>query len=529
MDAPLNVVAGAVGVLVLVGALVLLSLRPRRKRVKSGQPAPWTPDPSLADGHRPPDAGTLSSQLLGLTRQVLDASGLALLVPESSGWRVSLVSPGLLVSLSKALPLKEGLLGIAFEGEKEVAADPVQPASLGYLPGDEEPLSVALLPVVHRGKIRGLLVCHRPSGTAFSKEEMAVLRRCAGLLEGWETYAAEMGDMALRMDRSERLFNGLAAMLREQKSGSLCHMMLDQLFDFVPAVMGFVLVQHPEWKQQFYMTKPEDLELPFRYLAANTWTHRVLTRGERFAYLFGEQSLHTAMPVLCEGEPFPAGGTVYLSPVVTTTRVFGVVGLVGRAESEFTEHQRALVDRFVGQASAILELALIKEFEEENAIHDGLTGLYNRRYFNERLEAEMKRSQREETPLSLLILDVDHFKRVNDTHGHPAGDLVLQKVAEIVGREVRTMDIACRYGGEEFAVILPACSQSEAQAVAERVRKRVGETPAGTGGPPVQVTVSVGVATFPQPFSSLTGLLKGADQALYSAKTKGRNRVEVWR
>jgi diguanylate cyclase (GGDEF)-like protein len=138
----------------------------------------------------------------------------------------------------------------------------------------------------------------------------------------------------------------------------------------------------------------------------------------------------------------------------------------------------------------------------------------------------MKRSQREETPLSLLILDVDHFKRVNDTHGHPTGDLVLQKVAEIAGREVRNMDILCRYGGEEFAVILPSCPQGEALQVAERVRKRIEVTPAGPGGPPVQVTVSAGVATFPQPFSSLTGLMKAADEALYSAKTRGRNRVE---
>jgi diguanylate cyclase (GGDEF)-like protein len=529
MDTPLNLVAGALAVLVLVGAGVLLSLRPRRNRANVGQPPPWLADQALADGHRPPDAGTLSSQLLGLTRQVLGASGLALLVPEAAGWRVSLVSPGLLVSLSKTLPLKEGLLGLAFEGEKEVSADPVLPAAIGYLPGEEEPLSVALAPVVHRGKTRGLLACHRPSGTAFTKEEMAILRRCAGLLEGWEAYAAEMGDMALRMDRSERLFNGLAAMLREQKSGALSHMMLDQLFDFVPAVMGFVLVQHAEYKQNFFVTKPEDLELPFRHLTANTWTHRVLTRGERFAYLSGEQSRNTAMPVLCDGEPFPAGATVYLSPIVTTTRVFGVVGLVGRAEVEFTEVQRGLVDRFVGQASAILELSLIKEFEEENAIHDGLTGLYNRRYFNERLETEMKRSQREETPLSLLILDVDHFKRVNDTHGHPTGDLVLQKVAEIAGREVRNMDILCRYGGEEFAVILPSCPQGEALQVAERVRKRIEVTPAGPGGPPVQVTVSAGVATFPQPFSSLTGLMKAADEALYSAKTRGRNRVEAAR
>jgi diguanylate cyclase (GGDEF)-like protein len=527
MDSPLILVAGAVGVFLLVGAAVLLSLRPRRRRVKAVKPDPWSPDPALADGHRPPDAGTLSSQLLGLTRQVLGASGVALLVPGPNGWRVSIVSPGLLVSLSKAVPLKEGLLGLAYDGEKEIAADPVQPAALGYLPGEEEPLSVALVPVVHRGKTRGLVACHRPSGRSFDKEEMSVLRRCAGLLEGWEAYAAEMGDLTLRMDRSERLFNGLSAMLKEKNSGQLCHMMLDQLFDFVPAVMGFVLIQHLKWNQRFFITKPQNLDLKFAHLSPNTWTYRVLAKGEKFAYLFGDQSLNTAMPVLSEGEPFPAGGTIYLCPLFTEGDVFGVVGLVGRADVEFSESQRALVDRFVGQGSALVELSLMKEFEEENAIHDGLTGLYNRRYFDERLVVEMKRSQREGLPMSLLLLDVDRFKRVNDNHGHPVGDLVLQSVARSVGAMLRTIDVVCRYGGEEFAIILPSCTQSDAVNAAERIRQGVEGIPAGPGALPVQVTISVGVACFPQPFSSETGLLRAADEALYAAKTRGRNRVEI--
>ena len=526
MDSPLALVAGALGVLFLVGLALVLSMRPRRRA--AGAPLPdWSPDPALADGHRPPDVGGLSSQILAVARQVLGASGAVVLVPGEGGWRVSLVSPGLIASFSKALPLREGLLGLAYDGEKEIVADPVQPEAMGYLPGQNEPLSVAFLPITHRGKARALLGCHRPSGRPFSKEDVALLRRCAMLLEGWETYAADAADLSHRMDQSERLFAGLSSMLKERESVRLCELMLDVLFDFVPAVMGFVLIQQPKYNARTITAKPPDLPLDLKQLGEHTWTYRVLAKDQKSLYLDGDASLATGMPFLCDGEPFPAGGTVYLAPLAARDQVFGVVGLAGRAGVEFSDYQRKLVDQFLSQGAALVELALMKEFEEANAVHDGLTGLHNRRYFDERLVKEMKRSQREGTPLSLLMLDVDRFKRVNDTYGHPAGDMVLQAMARVVVASVRDMDVVCRFGGEEFAVILPNCPPSEARLAGERIRQAVESLPTGSLGLQAPVTMSVGAATFPQPFSSLTGLLRAADEALYAAKSKGRNRVEM--
>lgn len=526
MDSPVALVGGALVVLLVVGLALVLSLRPRRPK-SLGAPLEWSPDSSLADGHRPPDVGGLSSQLLAVARQVLGASGAAVLVPGESGWRVSLVSPGLIASFSRVLPLREGLLGLAYDGEKEIVADPVQPEALGYLPGQVEPLCIALVPIIHRGQARALLACHRPSGRPFSKEDMGLLRRSATLLEGWETYAADAMDLSHRMDQSERLFAGLSSMLKERESVRLCELMLDVLFDFVPAVMGFVLIQQPKYGARAITAKPSDLPLNLRQLGEHTWTYRVLAKDQKPLYLDGDASLATGMPFLCDGEPFPAGGTVCLTPLATAEQVFGVVGLVGKAGAEFPERQRKLMERFLSQAAALVELALMKEFEEANAVHDGLTGLHNRRYFDERLVKEMKRGQREGTPLSLLILDVDRFKRVNDTHGHLAGDLVLQALARVVEASVRDMDVVCRFGGEEFAVILPNCPTSDLLQAGERIRQAVEGLPTASMGLPGPVTVSIGAATFPQPFSSLTGLLRAADEALYAAKTKGRNRVEL--
>jgi diguanylate cyclase (GGDEF)-like protein len=160
------------------------------------------------------------------------------------------------------------------------------------------------------------------------------------------------------------------------------------------------------------------------------------------------------------------------------------------------------------------------------AVTDGLTGLYNHRHFHERLALEVERSQRSGLPLSLLMLDVDHFKQFNDSYGHPAGDEVLRQLARVLGDTRRANDVVARYGGEEFAVILVDTAKFTGAKVAERIRERVyghdfSEAAARAG----RIGVSIGVATFPDDGSDPESLLRAADAALYAAKRAGRNRV----
>ena len=164
----------------------------------------------------------------------------------------------------------------------------------------------------------------------------------------------------------------------------------------------------------------------------------------------------------------------------------------------------------------------------ELATRDGLTGLYNHRTFQDLLRREVAAAQRYAHPLSVVLLDIDHFKKVNDQHGHPAGDAVLREVARTTAAALRATDIAARYGGEEFALILPETDARGAVVLAERIRREIEALEVGVGGDKrLRVTISLGVCPWQPglPVEALNGLVEAADKALYAAKNSGRNRI----
>jgi len=163
----------------------------------------------------------------------------------------------------------------------------------------------------------------------------------------------------------------------------------------------------------------------------------------------------------------------------------------------------------------------------QSTIRDGLTHVYNRRYLDKRLSEEVAFALRHQATLSLLMLDVDHFKHVNDTFGHQAGDAVLKVLAASVGRLVRTEDVLARYGGEEFCIIARGIDARNASIFGERLRRTVERVSAPVGDRSLSVTISIGISTLSPSshYEDATALLAGADAALYQAKTTGRNRV----
>jgi diguanylate cyclase (GGDEF)-like protein len=191
------------------------------------------------------------------------------------------------------------------------------------------------------------------------------------------------------------------------------------------------------------------------------------------------------------------------------------------------------IDVLNSQSSLLLLLMTNKTYREKattfaQAVNcDGLTGLYNHRYFQENLAREILRSQRFEYPVSLLMIDVDHFKEYNDKYSHPKGDIVLKDISMILKESLRAYDIPARYGGEELVVILPYTTQEQAMPVAERIRKNVCNHgfPGADDNVNVNVTVSIGVSTCPLNAKTKSDLINRADQALYLAKSEGRNRV----
>ena len=172
----------------------------------------------------------------------------------------------------------------------------------------------------------------------------------------------------------------------------------------------------------------------------------------------------------------------------------------------------------------MIELNLLEETRKSSR-SDGLTGLFNRRFFDEALEGEMKRAQRYEGSFSLIFFDLDNFKKLNDTYGHQAGDMTLKKTAEIMLTEKRTEDLACRYGGEELVLILPETTKVNALVIAERIRQKVEELELVFEGKQFSVTSSGGVASYPADAKDVKTLLNMADVALYQAKENGKNRI----
>jgi two-component system cell cycle response regulator len=163
----------------------------------------------------------------------------------------------------------------------------------------------------------------------------------------------------------------------------------------------------------------------------------------------------------------------------------------------------------------------------EMAITDALTGLFNRRYMENHLGTLVEQASARGKPLALLALDIDHFKSINDTHGHDAGDDVLRDFALRIKRSIRGIDLACRCGGEEFIIVMPETDMAVAASVAERLRRRIATEPfaISEGTRTIPVTLSIGIATLRERDDTPAGLLKRADQALYRAKRDGRNRV----
>jgi diguanylate cyclase (GGDEF)-like protein len=203
-----------------------------------------------------------------------------------------------------------------------------------------------------------------------------------------------------------------------------------------------------------------------------------------------------------------------------------------RLSEENDARLRAFEDRIGKLERENLDLLMQNRTLSEISARDSLTGLYNRWYVMEKIDSEMNRALRHGSPMSLLMLDLDHFKRVNDSFGHSVGDEVLKTVGQVLRDSCRVYDVPGRYGGEEFCIVLPETRVGNTKQVAERIRSRLASTELPVGDKSIIVTASIGVAGMDsvaeEGVVSAAALLDRADRALYAAKNHGRNRVELW-
>ena len=217
-------------------------------------------------------------------------------------------------------------------------------------------------------------------------------------------------------------------------------------------------------------------------------------------------------------------------PIIISEEVVGMIHLAKAGSEPYTASDLTATSQFTGIFVTSIRNALIHKRTEQLAFTDPLTGLYNHRYFQETLQQEFLRAKRYEKPLSLMVIDLDHFKNFNDTYGHLIGDKVLVHVGKLFIRSVRDkIDTVARYGGEEFVVVLPETPLDGAEVFAERIRRAVESEPLLHEDQRLKITLSIGVAcTASTVCDKASSLIQAADNALYTAKEEGRNRVRVY-
>ncbi|SPF31285.1 putative Diguanylate cyclase with PAS/PAC sensor [Candidatus Sulfotelmatobacter kueseliae] len=257
---------------------------------------------------------------------------------------------------------------------------------------------------------------------------------------------------------------------------------------------------------------PETVFEPNRCWALRTGHPHLVVAGDPTApcaHAAGVKNTYLCIPILAQGE---ALGILHFQATDDAPTL---------ADSELS-----FKTTFAGQVGLSVANIRLREALRTQSIKDPLTGLYNRRYLEEMLDREIRRAVRAEQALGLLMLDLDHFKKFNDTYGHDAGDTVLRESGTFLAKSIRAEDIVCRFGGEEFVIILPTANLGAACARAERIRSKLRElTVLHQGQSLGMVTVSVGVAALPEHGTSPKELLEAADAALYRAKREGRDRV----
>jgi diguanylate cyclase (GGDEF)-like protein len=238
-------------------------------------------------------------------------------------------------------------------------------------------------------------------------------------------------------------------------------------------------------------------------------------------------SQQTSIGLVCQHLQTPLPACALCIPMMAQSEMLGIFHLC-RDEGTFSDAVKQLAVTVAEHIALALATLRLQETLRHQAIRDSLTGLYNRRYMEESLGREMGRAIRRASSLSIIMLDLDHFKRFNDTYGHAAGDAVLRELGAFLKSHIRSEDIACRYGGEEFALIILDADLNSARRIAEHMREAAHHLNVWSHGQSLgNVTLSLGIAVFPEDGTTADEIIRAADAALYQAKAQGRDRVVI--
>jgi two-component system cell cycle response regulator len=465
---------------------------------------------------------------LELLRRTLDLHTAALLWLNDAGThlRISELSTASDDIHDAPIPIGDGVLGAVVVKKERVTLAHLKPTyNVPYYEGSCPVRVLLAMPILQDDQLRGILVLDRTQDVAFTPHE--------------EELAAQAARYCLRAIQNERIFVQLERAKVEQ----------GKLYEAAKA-LGAALSEKDVLEagvRSAQKIAAFDLAAVTLFDAETRQHHVVAATGEiedlvgsKFAHNGGLVSMvvQNKFPLPYKGEydpsrqvvltkhfPWPKLPSLLVLPLILHDRALGTLILGAKRRGAFGDQVRPTLEVLASHLAVSLANARMVAKLEQMATTDGLTGLLNKRAMIDAAGQKIAASARFGRKLSLLVTDIDFFKKVNDTYGHDVGDVVIKGLGDILRRQKRTTDLVARFGGEEFIVLCEQTDERGAQLLAERIREELQKTTFHTEQGPLSVTCSIGVATFPEGGDSWETLFKAADEALYVSKRSGRNRV----
>ena len=419
-----------------------------------------------------------------------------------------------------------GVLGAILKDLRPFVLDAPKLSLLPYYGGPAEVGAFVGVPVVEGRTPRGILVADRAAGgDKLDDAAVALLVRAA--------------DQVVRAVQSERVFQAVERSKHEHErfyraSAELNRALtLDEVYD--AAIAGargvlefdFAAIATYDPRRGSHTIRRVVGEAADKLLGSS---HKdpssiaSMVAKNKLALPAGGDWRERDVPVFSHPMRIKDYESLLVLPLLVKDEVIGTFTVAAQRVGAFPSDRREMLGVIANQVAISMQNAKMYEMVEEQATTDGLTGLVNHRTFQERFTTMLGRAERHEFPVSLLLTDIDHFKKVNDTYGHPTGDEVLRRVAAILKASARKIDIVARYGGEEFAIVLEATDRVGARQLAERIRQEVEQQTFPSGKGPFKATLSIGVAST-EDVRDKAEIIARADQSLYAAKHGGRNRT----
>jgi diguanylate cyclase (GGDEF)-like protein len=419
-----------------------------------------------------------------------------------------------------------GVLGAILKELRPFTLEAPRLSLLPYYAGPAEVGAFLGVPVVEGRSARGILVGDRADARKFEPADVALVTSAAA--------------QVVRVVQSERVFQALERSKHEherfyQASSELNRALtLDQVYD--AAIAGargvcefdFACIATYEVRRGSHTIRRVVGEGSDKLLGTS---HKdpssiaSMVAKNKLALPAGGDWHERDVPVFSHPMRIKDYESLLVVPLLVKDEVIGTFAVAATRAGAFPSDRRDMLGVIANQVAVSMQNARMYEALEEQATTDGLTGLVNHRTFQERFTTMLGRADRHELAVSLLLTDIDHFKKINDSYGHPTGDEVLRRVAAILKASARKIDIVARYGGEEFALVLEGTDRAGARQLAERIRQEVEQQSFPSAKGTFGATLSIGVASYPDDSRDKPEIIARADQALYSAKHGGRNRT----